>query len=181
MAEFAERLSPDSTLPLIAAKQNRSASAFRRRLGLLKWLAPASLVFLVVVYELGPSRWIHNRLGADYHFVVEILVYGTAGPALAFLVLHLLDQWLQERETTELQALVLAHARERVRISRELNDDALQILFAASTLLATLKTAASDLPPETAAALRETEQALSNAIQQLRDHLQTWPRPDDVS
>ena len=173
MPEFAEKVLPDSTLPLIAAKQNRPASALRRRLGLLKWLAPASLVFLVVVYELGLSRWIHDRLGSDSHFVGEILVYGTVGPALAFLVLHFLEQWLQERETTELQALALAQARERVRISRELSDDALQILFAASTLLATLKTAAPDLPPETAAALRETEQALSNAIQQLRDHLQT--------
>lgn len=173
MSEFAERLLPDSTLPLIATKQNRSASAFRHGLGLLKWLVPASLVFVVVAYELGPSRWIHDGLGADYHFVLEILVYGTVGPALAFLVLHFLDQWLQERETTELQALVLAHARERARISRELSDDALQILFAASTLLATLKTAAPDLPPESVAALRETDQALSNAIQQLRDHLQT--------
>ena len=158
---------------MIAARQNRSPSTLRRRLGLLKWLVPASLVFLVVVYELGLSRWIHDRLGADYHFFGEILVYGTLGPALAFLVLHFLDQWLEERETTELQALVLAQARERVRISRELSDDALQILFAASTLLATLKTAVPDLPPETAAALRETEHALSNAIQQLRDHLQT--------
>ena len=173
MSEFAERLLPDSTRPLIAAKQNRSASALRRRLGYLKWLVPAGLVFLVVVYELGLSRWIHDRLGADYHFVVEILVYGTIGPTLAYLVLHFLDQWLQERETTELQALVLAHARERVHIGRELSDDALQILFAASTLLASLKTGAPDLPPETAAALRETEHALSNAVQQLRDHLQT--------
>lgn len=176
MSEIAGKLSPDSTVPLIAAKQNRSASALRRRLSLLKWLVPACLVFLVVVYELGPSRWIHDGLGSDHHFVVEILVYGTVGPTLAFLVLHLLDYWLEERETTELQALVLAHARERVRISRELSDDALQILFAASTLLATLKTATPDLSPETAAALRETEQALSHAIQQLRDHLQAQPR-----
>ena len=146
--------------------------AFRRRFRLLQKLIPAALVLLVVVYEIGPARWIHHVLGEDHHFVAEILVYGTVGPALAFLLLDFVGRWLDERDTAELQAQVLAHARESERISRELSDEALQTLFAASALLASFKSTLPEIPPETAAALRDTEQALGQAIQKLRDHLQ---------
>ena len=144
----------------------------RRWLGLLQVLVPAGLVLLVVAYEIGPARWIYDGLGEAYHFVAEILFYGTVGPVLAFLLLHLLHRWLEEKETSDVQAQVLAQAREYARTSRELSDDALQTLFAASMLLASLKSAVPDLPPEAASSLLEIEQSLDLAIQKLRNHLQ---------
>lgn len=147
--------------------------AFRRRFRLLQKLIPAALVLLVVIYEIGPARWIHHVLGEDHHFVAEILVYGTVGPALAFLLLDFVGRWLDERDTSELQAQVLAQARESERIGRELSDEALQTLFAASALLASLKSTLPEVRTETAGALHETEEALDRAIQKLRDHLQT--------
>jgi signal transduction histidine kinase len=149
-----------------------SHTTFRRRFHVLQKLIPAALVLLVVVYEIGPARWIHDVLGEDAHFVAEILVYGTVGPVLAFLLLDFVGRWLDERDTTEVQAQVLADARESERIGRELSDEALQTLFAASALLASFKSTLSEIPPETAAALRDTEQMLDQAIQKLRDHLQ---------
>lgn len=61
-----------------------SVSAIRRRLKLLQKLVPISLSLLVVVYEIGPARWLHDSLSAGSHFVAEILVYGAVGPILAY-------------------------------------------------------------------------------------------------
>ena len=147
--------------------------AFRRRFRLLQKLIPAALVILVVIYEVGPARWIHDALGEDQHFVAEILVYGTIGPVLAYLLLDFVGRWLDERDTAELQAQVLAHARESERISRDLSDEALQTLFAASALFASLKSTLPELRAESADTWLATEAALERAIQKLRDHLQT--------
>ena len=156
------------------AREGRlSPITFRRRFRLLQKLLPAALVLLVVIYEVGPARWIHHAMGEDTHFVAEILVYGTIGPVLAYLLLDFVGRWLDERDTAELQAQVLAHARESERISRDLSDEALQTLFAASALLASLKSTLPEVRTKTADALHETEEALDRAIQKLRDHLQT--------
>lgn len=149
--------------------------AVRRRFRLLKWLVPAGMVLLVVVFELGPSRWIHNTLGFGDHLWVEILFYGTVGPVLAYVLLDLWDRWLEERETSDLQAAILIQARERARLSLELSDGALQTLFAASALLSSLKSNLPDLPPEAAAQLANTERALDQAIRQLHAHLLNQP------
>jgi signal transduction histidine kinase len=149
--------------------------ALQRRLGLLRWLLPIGMLVLVAGYELGPARWIHSRLGDTYHFMAEIVVYGTVGPVLAVVLLHFLGRWLEERETTELQAQVLARAREDAKNHHRLSDDTLQALFAASLRLSTLEAALPDLPPEAAAQLHETQAALTQAIQQLRAHLQDDP------
>jgi len=154
-----------------------SPAALRRRLSLLQKLAPIGLLFLVIAYEIGPARWIHDWLGDAYHFVAEILVYGTVGPALAYLLLDFLGRWLEERETSELQAKVLAQAREHARISHQLSDEAVQALFAASMLLTSFTSSLSELPPEVASQLREAEQGLHQAIQQLRAHLLNDPSP----
>ncbi|MBI4768852.1 MAG: hypothetical protein HY784_00175 [Chloroflexi bacterium] len=120
---------------------------------------PVGLLLLVVVYEAGPARWIHDRLGDNYHFVAEVLFYGTTGPALAFVLLDFLGRWLEERETSELQAQVLAQARERAKISHQLSDDALQTLFAASALLTSLE---SSLPESRAQVRMGAESEVSD-------------------
>ena len=178
MRDFARYLSRGWTINPASQRLLPPLSALRRRLGLLKWLVPAGLMLIVAIYELGPARWILNALGARYHLVAEILVYGTLGPALAFVLLDLLGRWLEERETSELQAKVLAQAREHVRVSRQLNDDALQTLFAASLLLDTIESGARDLPPGVAVQLQAAARALDRAIQQLHAELLKQPPPE---
>ena len=158
-----------------AAEPTSKRSSFRRWFRWLQFLVPAALVVLVAVYEIGPAHWLHDRLGEEAHFVAEILVYGSVGPVLAFLLLHLLGRWIEEKETSDLQARVLAQAYEHVRISHKLSDDALQALFAASMLLASLKSSLPDPLPETASNLLAVQRSLDSAIRRLRDHLQTWP------
>jgi signal transduction histidine kinase len=161
----------------VSKRMKLSFFILRRRLILLKWLVPVGLALAVILYELGPARWIHTTLGDTYHFVAEILVYGTVGPVMAFLLLDILGRWLEERETSELQTLILAQAREHARIDRELNDSVLQSLFAASVLLDSINASLPELPAEVAAHLQETNRALDETIQQLRAHLLSHASP----
>lgn len=146
-------------------------AALRRWLVRLRWLVPASLVMLVVAYEVGPASWIYASLGYRFHLLAEILLFGTVGPALAFILLDLLGRWLEECETSDLQTQILAQARERIQNSRQLNDDALQALFAAGILVASLQSGRAEFPREMVTRLEETERALHQAIERLRTSL----------
>lgn len=144
----------------------------QNHLQLLSWTVPLAMFILVVGYEVGPARWIHQNLGYRYHLATEILVFATLGPALVFGMLQLLKRWFEERDTSDLQARLLARTRAEAEGSRQLNDDALQVLFAAGVLIDTLK-AGNDgaLPPDLRKQVNETEQALQEAVAQLRSHL----------
>ncbi len=154
---------------------SRPLSIIRRRLGLLKWLLPAGLLFIVVAYEIGPAQWIKRNIGDTYDFWSEIVVYGSIGPLLAFALLHFLGRWLEERETSDLQALVLAQARQQAELGHQLSDDVLQSLFAVSTLLASLEAHASELPPDAQVQLRKAQATLNQTVQQLHAYLQESP------
>lgn len=146
-------------------------SGFRQKLGLMKWLIPFGLVFLVVAYEVGPSRWVYDSFGFTYHLAVEIILFGTVGPLLAFLILELLGRWIEEKETADFQANLLAEAKEKELEVRQVNDDTIQVLFATSLLITNFKSDRSDLSPNTVNQIEVTEQALGEAIQRLRFHL----------
>lgn len=141
---------------------------FHRRLRLLKWIIPLALVVFVIFYETGPSHWVHEHMGFDTHLVLEIVVFGTIGPFLAVLTLELLDRWIGEKETVDLQANLLANARKKEEEVREVTDDAIQILFATSLLMTTLKAERPNLPPTTVSQIEITEQSLDEVIQRLR-------------
>ena len=150
-----------------------SLTVLRRRVHVLKRIVPISLWALVVLYEIGLSPWIYASFGGSFHYLAELVVYGVFGPVLAYLLLHFLDHWLEERETSELQAKLLNQAKLRHQISCEISDDALQTLFAASVLLSSLQAALPEVSPETAAMFAKTAQAMDRAIRQLREHLQS--------
>jgi signal transduction histidine kinase len=150
---------PRSLLPL---------PALRRRLGLLQWLLPAGLLLMVVLYELGPSRWVQARWGDGPHLVADALVYGTIGPVLAFGLLRFVRRWLEARETAERQAQALAQAREHARITHDLTDDVLQSLFGLSVVLDTLQASLpADLPPESQRQFAAAQGAVRHTLDQL--------------
>jgi signal transduction histidine kinase len=146
-------------------------TTFRRQLRLLQWLIPAGLVLLVVAYELGPSRWTYESLGFTYHLLVEIVVFGTVGPLLAFVLLDLLGRWIEDRETADLQARLLSVAGEKEHEVRELSDDTLQVLFATNLLVTQLKGHEAGLPPGTMEQLEVTGRALNESMEKLRGQL----------
>lgn len=147
------------------------SNSFRRQLRILKWLIPIGLVMLVVAYELGPSRWTYQSLGFNYHLLAEIILFGTMGPLLAFVLLELLGRWIDEKETADLQTRLLAEAGDKELRVRQLNDDTLQVLFATSLLITAIESDGARLSSNTTTQIKITEQALDEVMQRLRSHL----------
>jgi hypothetical protein len=145
--------------------------ALRRWLDLLQWLAPALMILLVVAYEVGPARWLHQHLGSEPHILAEILFFGTLGPLLVFVLFHFLRRWLEEKETSDLQALILEQAQVRAQETYAATDEALQALFAASVLLASLEARNKDFTPQEVDTLHQTRRALDQHIEHLRARL----------
>src|SRR3990170_3977775 len=83
---------------------NQASTSFRQRIHTLRWLLPLCFGLLAMLYELSVARWILNRYGDAFHFVVEILFFSTAGPFLAFLALNQISRWLDEKESAERKA-----------------------------------------------------------------------------
>jgi len=160
-----------TTLPAAPDRLGPALAAVRRRLSLLRWLVPAAMFLLVLVYELGPARRLLADWGPLGQIAAQVALYGLLGPALAAVLLDLLGRWIEERETSALQALALARAREQASAGRQLTDDTLQTLFAASTLLAALEDHAADLPAGTLDRLLTTHLALDQAISRLHRRL----------
>src|SRR3954471_24428686 len=73
----------------------------RQRVERLRWLAPAGLLLMVIVKELGLARWVEVHLGHTISVTLDILIYGSVGPVLAYLLLTVVGRWLDERETSE--------------------------------------------------------------------------------
>ncbi len=76
----------------------------RPRIATLRWIIPLAFAGLVLLYQLGLARWVHDNVSDSLHFVIEILFFGTAGPLLAFWALTLVNRWLGEKEQAERQA-----------------------------------------------------------------------------
>ena len=139
----------------------------RRRVERLRWLAPVSLFLLVIINELGLARWVESHLGHTVNATLDILIYGSVGPVLAYLLLTVVGRWLEERETSEAQSEALHRARALAEHNHGLTDDALQTLFATSLMLDTLARELRNLSPETTAHYRAAEQAVNRAIEEL--------------
>ena len=112
-----------------------ASRAFQRRLLRLRRLSPPVLLFLVAAYQMGPARWVHDRLGESPHFLAEIVTFGLAAALIGYILPELALRWNEERETSELQALALVGERERMQRAHELSDEAIQALYAAGVLL----------------------------------------------
>lgn len=142
-------------------------------ISMLRWAVPVCLVLFVIFYEFGLARWLHNAYGFQYHALMDLLTYGTIGPILVFMLLDFINRWIQERETSDFQAELLANAKEKMQKSMDINDEAIQVLFSTSTLIESLKTNQTDLPFELAVQTEKVEQMTHQTIEKLRTHLLT--------
>lgn len=156
----ARQLKRSSLLPLL-----------RRHPRLLRWLLPVAVLLLILVYQLVAAGWIHTRLGYPYHIVAEILFFATLGPALAFSFARSFEQWLDERDTSDWQAQLLDTVRADAARSKELNDEALQVLFSTGLVIEALKAASPELSPELRKQVEATEKASEALNGDLRSYL----------
>jgi signal transduction histidine kinase len=159
----------------LPVQKKYSITNLRYWLRVMKWLVPLILLCLVIIYELVAARWFHDHLGEQVHYLAEIAFYGTTGPVLAFILLQFLNRWLEEKETSDLQAQLLAEAREFANESNKLNDDALQTLFAVRVLLSSIETGLKKPDPDVSTLLKSTSTSLESAIKELREHLENQP------
>ena len=74
----------------------------RQRVALLRWIIPAALVLITILYEFGPARWLQDNLHDPVD--LEIFLYGVLSPLLAFWVLTYIGNWLAKTERAEQQA-----------------------------------------------------------------------------
>lgn len=81
-----------------------SSANLKQRINLLSWMLPLSFAALAILYQVGPARWVHDNFGEAFHFAIEVLFYGTAGPLLAYWTLRLIGRWLDEKEQIERRA-----------------------------------------------------------------------------
>lgn len=82
---------------------NQDGFSLTKRINFLQKFFPLSLVLLVVVYQLGPARWIHDSYGHFAHYAMEIVFYATLGPALTYWILQRIKRWQAEKEQAEIQ------------------------------------------------------------------------------
>ncbi len=76
----------------------------RQRINTLSWSLPLFLALVVLAYQLGLARWVHNNYGVPLHFGVEILFFGTTGPLITFWALKRIGVWLDEKEMAQKEA-----------------------------------------------------------------------------
>ena len=156
-------------------QKTRATSNFHAWLKVLRWVLPLALLLIVIAYETVVAPWFHDGFGEKYHYLSEIIFYGTIGPILAFVLLDFLDRWLEEKETNDLQSRILAEVKAYAGMSHKLNDEALQTLFAVSMLLSSLESSIQRKDPDAAALLKEAEDTLGIAINEIREHLEHHP------
>lgn len=159
-------LSKINAMDILASRTN-----LHRKLGLLRWLIPLGMVLLVIGYEIGPSRWIYYALGFNIHLLAGIILFGTVGPLLAFLLIELLARWLIEKENAELHAKLLDLAKRKELEVSQISDDTIQVLFAAGLLITNFKSEQYDPSLINNSQIEVTEQALQDAIQRLRSQI----------
>ena len=63
----------------------------RQRVALLRWVLPAVLLILTLVYEVGPAHWLQDNPHDPVD--LEIFLYGVLSPLLAFWVLTWIGRW----------------------------------------------------------------------------------------
>lgn len=80
---------------------NENTLSLRQRVARLRRIVPPVLALGVVLFQVGPMRWMHNTFGYIPYSTIEILFYASAGPVVTYWALKLIDRWLREKEQAE--------------------------------------------------------------------------------
>ena len=159
------------------------------RLRLLQWVLPPVITLAAVFYQLGPAWYVHDHFGHIAHYGLEILFYGTAGPAFVYLTLRVVSGWVLQKEqaesevyslNAELQArleergellgrILTAQEEERRRLARELHDELGQGLSSMALSLELAQRLADRDPQAAARQLDQMRARIAEASDQMYD------------
>lgn len=105
--------------------------AVSRRVAFLQWALPTLILLFVVLYQTVFVGYIHDLLGAEGHYVVEVVFYGAMGPLVTFFVLAWIRRWLLEKEQIEQtireqeKRMALIRVEEGKRVAQHLHREVL--------------------------------------------------------
>ncbi len=150
---------------------SRQLPELRQLVDRLRWIVPITLALTVIVYNLTLAPWMIIHYGYRLHLLMELLLFASLGPLIALVVLDLFGRWLDERDTADYQAQLLAAARQERAAARQLTDDTFQTLYATSMLLQALGDGQAQLPPKAAEQLEAAQRALNEGMSRLHAHL----------
>jgi len=168
-----------------------------KKVALLQWALPAFIILFVVLYQTFFVDFIHNWLGQEGHYMVEISFYGVMGPLATFFVLAWIRRWLREKDAMEQKVreqgkrLALVRLEQGKRVAQHLHREVLPNLAYVHTkldhtqgqLLAKKMDAAQAAGQMTGimTALRETIGELRERINALRKGLPFQTLPEGAS
>ncbi len=94
------------------------------RLRLMRWVLPAAVAFLGLIYQLALARYVQSHYGNDIHFAQEIFLYAVLYPVLMWFVLGTVRRWVEQKEQAEAEVYRLnvelqQRVEERTRELRE--------------------------------------------------------------
>ena len=145
----------------------------REQVRLLRRLLPTMILAVVVLYQLLFVRSVHE-LGTGFHYTVEILFYGLAGPAVTWGVLAWIERQLLEKEQAEARAQKEERRRERAvieeraRIAREIHEGVAQNLYFLGLRLGLCRRQIAKDPERMVGELEALQSLLQEAIGDLR-------------
>jgi signal transduction histidine kinase len=96
------------------------------RLRVLQRVVPLAIALVAVLHQLVVARYIHHTFGSEFHYVVEIVFYGTSGPLVIWFTLRVVRRWVEQKEEAEAEVVRLnadlqRRVDERTRELREKN------------------------------------------------------------
>lgn len=85
---------------------NQTNKTLKQHIALLRWVLPVAFSVIALIYQLGFAKYVSDNLNHDWHWIVEILFYGTLGPLFTFWILTRILQGLDEKDRVEREARV---------------------------------------------------------------------------
>src|SRR5664280_2867724 len=75
-----------------------SSKTFQHRIAMMRRSLPVALAILAIVYETSLGRWIHDVVGANLYFDLDIVFFATILPVFVYVTLTLTGQWFAKAE-----------------------------------------------------------------------------------
>lgn len=76
-------------------------STLSARLRLMRWVLPAAIALLGLIYQLALARYVQSHYGNEIHFAQEIFLYAVLYPIVMWFVLGTVRRWVEQKEQAE--------------------------------------------------------------------------------
>lgn len=149
-----------------------------QRVGVVQWALPTLIVLFVILYQTWFVDWMHEHIGQNAHYIMELFLYGAVGPLVTFFVLAWIRRWLVEKERVEAKMreqerrLVLVRVQEGKRVAQHLHREVLpNLAYVANKIDHTRTKHLPEASKHANDALRTASETLRETIGELREKI----------